>query len=71
MEDFQVIGEKLLYLGVCSSLPVEEVKARAKAYPCGTSGGWQLSEEDFGPTAKNGNPCPDAPKTHKHYLFEC
>lgn len=71
MEDFQIIGEKLLYLSVCSSLPVEEVTTRARGIPCGTTGGWQLSEEGYSDEIPNGAPCPDAPETHKHYLFEC
>ena len=71
MGEFTVLGEQLLFMGVCSSLPLEEVKRKAGAILCGTTGGWQFSEKSFSKKTPNPNPCPDSPETHKHYLFEC
>ena len=59
---FEVVLESLCFLTVCSDLPQDEVVARMRKRPSGTSGGWQLSDE---PTAV----CLEKP-THKHYLFE-
>ena len=64
-EDFIIGRETLLVLAVCSSLPLDEVKAKAAAHPCGTTAGWTFDEEfDL-----QGADCLDTPG-HKHYLFD-
>lgn len=71
-DEFVIYSEGIVCASVCSSLPIEEVKARMAAHFTGTSSQWTLSED---PTFKGGepNPCPcnEHPETHKHYLFNC
>ena len=68
--DFMVYTEGLCYASVCSSLAQAEVVARMRRRPCGTTGGWVLSDhKEFAEGKPNPCPCEQHPKTHKHYLF--
>lgn len=71
--EFELREVGLLYAVACSSLPKDEVIARAKAIPCGTSGGWLYMNDDDFPEGLTENPmtCTDHPETHKHYFFVC
>lgn len=63
----------LVAASVCTSLPIEDATRRLNmVHPTGV-GPWHKSKDKFfsdGKTA-NGAECPDHPKTHKHYLFNC
>lgn len=72
MKDFVAYSVGLCCASVCSSLPVEEVTERLnQRYPTGISSQWMHSTEKFRGGEPNPCPCPDAPETHKHYLFQC
>lgn len=72
-KDFKVYAAGLTHASVCSSLSLEETTHRLnKEMPSGTRRGWQPCEDK---KFKSGEPnpcrCEEAPKTHKHYLFDC
>jgi hypothetical protein len=73
-KDFEAYSIGLVAASVCTSLPVEDAALRLnQEHPTGINSQWHLSEDKFfsdGETP-NGAPCPDHPKTHKHYLFNC
>ena len=71
MKEQFLVHESLLFATVCSNLPKDEVNRRMTGRPCGTSGGWQFSDEEFSEGVPNPHPCTDNPKTHTHYLFNC
>ena len=61
-----IIGRETLFnLAICSSLPLDEVKMKAAAHPCGTKNGWTF-DEDFD---LQGADCLETPG-HKHYIFD-
>lgn len=64
-EHFEVAREELLFCVVCSDLSQEEVVARMRDRPSGTSAGWVLAEHPL-----QGSDCNEKPG-FKHYLFEC
>lgn len=64
-DDHFIVRENLLFAGVCSDLPQEEVVARMARRVCGTSGGWQLCE-----SVEQGKACEEK-LGYKHYIFEC
>ena len=68
-DEFQVYGEGLFYMSVCSSLPQEEVVQRAHQLICRTTTGWALANENFRAGQLNPCPCDQKPETHRHYLF--
>lgn len=70
-DDFVVYGEGLLYASVCSSFSQEIVIERMSRRICGTTNGWQFSEETFKGGESNPCPCSDNPETHQHFLFIC
>lgn len=73
LKDFQVYSYGLVYISVCSSLPIEEIEDRANIeYPTGISSQWKLSKEGkFANGTPMPCPCNTNPKTHKHYLLSC
>lgn len=69
--DFDIYRAGLCFASVCSSLPLNEVKARMAAEFTGV-GPWLLSDDaEFANGQPNPCPCENAPETHTHYLFSC
>jgi len=73
LKDFQIYSYGLIYMSVCSSLPIEEIEARANTEsPTGISSQWSLSKEKkFANETPMPCSCEVKPKTHKHYLLSC
>ena len=67
-EAFVVYSEGLLFASVCSNLPQEEVESRMRRRINGTTGGWNLSDENFSGGESNPCQCTDH-EDRKHYLF--
>lgn len=66
-DDFERLGESLLYARACTSLSDEDATARMNLTPSGTSYGWQLCTDDGHAPV----PCQDKPDTHRHLMWEC
>jgi hypothetical protein len=72
--DFFAYSVGLCCASVCTSLPIAEATRRLNAEcPTGISSKWSLSKDKTFRDGKNKNgcPCEDHPKTHKHFLFVC
>ena len=67
--EFTVLREHLLFLQICTSLPLDEATERLnRERPPGTENNrWVLCEDDNCKPV----PCADHPETHTHYVFNC
>ena len=71
-KDFRVYAAGLCATSVCTSLSSEDAAERLnRERPTGISSRWSVAAEPFADGTPNGSACPDAPATHKHYLFTC
>lgn len=72
--EFMPYSVGLVAASVCTSLSLKEATRRLNMlHPTGIDSQWRKSKDKTfkdGITA-NGASCPDYPKTHKHYLFNC
>jgi len=71
--DFVAYDIGTLYASVCSSLTPEETAERMNlANPNGQLPPWRIATEVASRGGRpNPYPCPQDPRTHKHYLMIC
>lgn len=72
MEDFTKYVDYGLIVGVCTSLSIQEAAGRLNdAFYYEPRSHFAAERRDDGSMVNDPNdqPCPDAPKTHRHYIF--
>lgn len=72
--DFAAYAIGPIFASACVRTTITDEEATElmnAAHPTGISSHWRISDEDFANGPKNGCPCPDYPRTHRHLLFNC
>ncbi|MQB00514.1 MAG: hypothetical protein GEU78_09525 [Actinobacteria bacterium] len=71
-QELAVYAHGLGMASACTSLTDEQATERINAvHPTGIRNPWTIVNEPFRDGTPNGAPCPDAPDTRRHLLFEC
>lgn len=75
--ELTILRDKVLYLFICTSLPIEEALERVnRIHTSGISSDWIVCPagfkgDDQAEDGANGVACQDHPETHKHWILSC